>query len=250
MHGINRNKGDFETFSPEAVQAFAEEWGFLPTGTITLNTPKEVKDFTDKIGETGIWNGKAVEGFVVRTKVCDPWDAAEPSTSGSDAGRGKGSRSRDMAPPYSAGSDYFFKIKFDEPYMTYRDWREMTRIMLSARKKQDYSAASQIAIPKSKLRRPESFAYRDWVFREMDNDPDIFENFSHGKGIIAVRERFLAWYEKQHGKMAIGGAADTANAAATSEATGEGSNEHWERAVIIPIASEYFLRPALDFLGC
>ncbi|KAG9022544.1 hypothetical protein FS837_006300 [Tulasnella sp. UAMH 9824] len=236
LHGINRNKGDFETFSPDAVQAFAEEWGFLATETITLNTPKEVKDFTDKVGETGVWNGKAVEGFVVRTKVCDPREAAVPDQSGSDAGRGKGSRSRDMAPPYSAGSDYFFKIKFDEPYMTYRDWREMTRTMLSARKKQNYSAATEIAIPKSKLRRPESFAYRDWVFSEMDNDPEIFENFSHGKGIIAVRERFLVWYEKQHGKVTIGGAADTANAAATSGAAGEGSNEHWERAVIIPIA--------------
>lgn len=233
LHGINRNKGDFETFSPEAVQAFAEEWGFIPTGNLTLNTPEEVRDFTDKIGETGLWNGKAIEGFVVRTKICDPSEAVAASKSAAGDRENRSRSRRDTTPPYPPGSDYFFKVKFDEPYMTYRDWREMTKTIISARKKQDFSSASEIAIPKSKLRRPESFAYRDWVFKEMDRDPDIFENFGKGKGIIAVRERFLEWYEKQHGKLAIGGAAETTE---TSVTANEGAQEHWERAVIIPIA--------------
>ncbi|KAG8989755.1 hypothetical protein FRB90_002083 [Tulasnella sp. 427] len=242
LHGINRNKGDFETFSPEAVQAFAEEWGFIPTDVITLNTPDEVKEFTDKIGETGKWNGKAVEGFVVRTKVCNPSDASAPTKNvaaeGSSTGRdGRRSKSvQNTAPPYPPGSDYFFKIKFDEPYMTYRDWRELTKIMLNARRKETYQSGASIAIPKSKLRRPESLAYRDWVFKEMDRDPALFENFGRGKGIIAVRERFLQWYEGQHGKMAVGASEGIPNPAKSLVNEGEEPKEHWGRAVIVPIA--------------
>ena len=61
----------------------------------------------------GIWNREAIEGFVVRTHLVD-----YPS--------------RD-AIPYKPGSTIFFKVQFDELYMMYRDWREITKKLLSTK---------------------------------------------------------------------------------------------------------------------
>lgn len=222
LHGINRNQGAFETFSPEQVQAFANEWGFIPTPIITLQTPQEVKDLTNKVSMEGRWEGQAVEGFVVRTKVAH-----------TDADPARARKSHDnTSPPYPPGSDYFFKIKFDEPYMTYRDWREITRTILMARKKKIASPS----VPKSKLRRPESFVYRDWVEKEIDRDPAAFAGFAEGQGIIAVRERFLKWLESEEGQKALkkqGGSKDSARSTTLRE---NAPQETWKRAVIVPVA--------------
>ena len=51
--------------------------------------------------------------------------------------------------PYPAGSSFFFKVKFDEPYLMYRDWREVTKVLLS-------KGPSAANVPKSKLRRAET----------------------------------------------------------------------------------------------
>ncbi|KAG8844328.1 hypothetical protein FRB96_003087 [Tulasnella sp. 330] len=224
LHGINRNQGTFETFSPEQVQAFANEWGFIPTPVIALQTPKEVKDFTDKVGREGCWEGQAVEGFVVRTKVGQP-----------DPARVQKSHDQ-TSPPYPAGSDYFFKIKFDEPYLTYRDWREITRTILVAQKKRIISPN----VPKSKLRRPESFVYRDWVEKEIGRDPAAFSGFTEGQGIIAVRDRFLKWLKTDEGQKVLklqcgskGGGSAWGSSAAAQE---DGVHEIWKRVVIVPVA--------------
>lgn len=39
------------------------------------------------------------------------------------------------ATPYAPGSTFFFELKFSEPYMVYRDWREMAKKLLSAKEK-------------------------------------------------------------------------------------------------------------------
>ena len=65
-----------------------------------------------EVGKTGSLHGEPIEGFVVRTTM--------PQTYASDAPR----------PPYAPGQVWFYKIKFDEPYLMYRDWRELTRTML------------------------------------------------------------------------------------------------------------------------
>jgi tRNA ligase len=80
-----------------------------------LSSVTEVRAFTEEVGRTGKWNGEALEGFVVRTTV------RRPPTNGAHAD----------ASPYAPGSSFFFKIKFDEPYMMYRDWREITKSLLS-----------------------------------------------------------------------------------------------------------------------
>ncbi|KAF9226083.1 hypothetical protein BS17DRAFT_776626 [Gyrodon lividus] len=173
LHGINENCKELHTLPTEIIHLFAEEWGFLKTETKTLDTIQEVKAFTDEIAKTGKWNGDALEGFVVRTHIIDP----KP-----------GSASLDKRPPYSTGSSFFFKVKFDEPYMMYRDWREVTKALLSTK-----GSLNDAKLPKSKMKRKETQIYLKWVKNEIQTNRDAFKGYAHGKGIIAVRERFLAW---------------------------------------------------------
>lgn len=173
LHGINENAKDFCTQPTDIVDKFADEWGFIKTRTTVLNSIKEVCDFTTEVGKTGKWEGEALEGFVVRTQV------AELPTDGIP---------RPGLPPYEPGSSFFFKFKFDEPYMMYRDWREVTKILLSTK-----GPLSNARLPKAKLKRPETILYVKWIKGEIGRDRRQFENFSKGKGIIATRDRFLKW---------------------------------------------------------
>ncbi|KIJ58824.1 hypothetical protein HYDPIDRAFT_33787 [Hydnomerulius pinastri MD-312] len=180
LHGINKTCKDFHTLSTSIVDAFAEEWGFLKTATISLDTLPEVKAFTDEIAKTGKWDGEALEGFVVRTHIVEP----QP-----------GSTSRDKRPPYPTGSSFFFKVKFDEPYLMYRDWREVTKTLLSTK-----GSLNDAKLPKSRLKRGETQLYVKWVKNEIHNNRLAFEGFSQGKGIIATRERFLKWLDNDQGR--------------------------------------------------
>jgi tRNA ligase len=181
LHGINETTKGFNTMPTETVDAFADEWGFIKTPTITLNSIPEVKSFTDDIAKTGKWNGEALEGFVVRTHIVDAK---------------QGSTARDARPPYPVGSSFFFKVKFDEPYMMYRDWREVTKSLLS-------KGINDAKLPKSKLKRKETRLYVDWVKKEIKHNPGAFTEFTKGKGIIATRERFLKWVETDEGKESL-----------------------------------------------
>jgi tRNA ligase len=174
LHGLNHSIKAFHTLLAPEVDTFADEWGFIKTPTLTIESVDEVKAFTDEVAKSGKWNGEALEGFVVRTHISEP--------SGDY-------RQRD-SPPYPPGSTFFFKVKFDEPYMMYRDWREVTKVLLSAKSK----------IPKSKLKRPETRLYVKWVGEEIKRNRPAFDNYNKGKGIIETRERFLVWMEGQEGK--------------------------------------------------
>ena len=76
----------------------------------------------------------------------------------------------------------------------YRDWREVTKTLLLANSKGELDSTS---LPKSKLRRPETRLYIAWVRKEIATNPERFEMFEHGKGIIATRERFLKHLEQE-----------------------------------------------------
>lgn len=123
LHGLNSNTVDFHTQPMEEVEKFALDWGFIPTRYITLQSMQEVKEFTDRVGTTGEWQGEAIEGFVVRTRI--PADAVESSTKEEGI----------AAPPYSPNQVWFYKVKYDEPYLMYRDWRELAKKMLTERTK-------------------------------------------------------------------------------------------------------------------
>ncbi|KAK0486146.1 RNA ligase [Armillaria novae-zelandiae] len=172
LHGINESTKRFRTMPQDVVDAFADEWGFIKTLSTTLNSVEEVRTFTDSVSKAGHWEGQAVEGFVVRTHIRELPNNDRPRS----------------APPYAAGSTFFFKVKFDEPYMMYRDWREVTKMLLSQK-----GELSEKSLPISKMRRPETKQYVRWVINEIKRDRKQFDQFGKGKGIIATRERFLAW---------------------------------------------------------
>ncbi|KAJ7036756.1 RNA ligase-domain-containing protein [Mycena alexandri] len=199
LHGLNERTKAFTTLPHAAVDAFAAEWGFIQTASIELPSIAAVRKFTDDVGKSGAWNGVPVEGFVVRTHVAAP--SASPAAA----------TSSHSTPPYPAGSTLFFKVKFDEPYMMYRDWREVTKGLLGMRSKGNVAGKnnkddgmSVSKLPKSRLRRAETEAYARWVIEEIRRDPDAFKEYTQNKGIVAVRERFLKYLGSEKGKGAVG----------------------------------------------
>ena len=207
LHGLNDCSGHFKTQPTSVVDEFARAWGFIVTISHELPSISQVRAFTEEIGRTGKWNGEALEGFVVRTRV------ASPPTDGS-------SRADDASPPYASGSSFFFKIKFDEPYMMYRDWREITKSLLSK--------GESAKLPKNKMKRPETKTYVQWVRREIKHHPKLFEGYTKGHGIIATRDRFFEWLETEEGKR-------SAREAETSEAQ-QPADEKFGKTIIMPIA--------------
>ena len=181
LHGLNVNGREFNTQAQPEVDAFATEWGFIRTDSITIDSIREVREFCEEAGKTGKWNGVAIEGFVVRTSI-----GPRPEEKGHDT------------PPYSPGSSFFFKVKFDEPYMMYRDWREITKSLLSAKQKGNIAGAR---ISKAKLKRRETVEYKNWVEKEILRNPKAFADYQNNRGIIAVREAFLKWRETPEGEQ-------------------------------------------------
>ena len=133
--------------------------------------------------------------------------------------------------PYPAGSSFFFKVKFDEPYLMYRDWREVTKTLLS-------KGPSASNVPKGKLRRPETQAYVRWVCAEIRRDRAQFDGFTKGKGIIATRERFLAWMASAEGKDALAGEGEGANGEEVQGGGGAKEEVDWTKGkvIIVPVA--------------
>ncbi|KAF8337300.1 RNA ligase [Amanita rubescens] len=187
LHGINTCTKEFYTLPPEAVDAFADEWGFIKTKYITLDSISKVRSFTDDIRKTGTWEGEPLEGFVVRTHI------TEPPASASRADKATAGML-----PYTPGSTFFFKIKFDEPYLMYRDWREVTKSLLTMNAKNGTMNPSKLS--RSKMLRPETKVYVDWVIKEIKQNPKAFEQYQHNKGIIKTREMFLVWLASNDGK--------------------------------------------------
>lgn len=208
LHGINECTKQFRTMLQDDVDAFAREWGFIVTQSTVLKTIPEVKEFTEAVGKTGEWHGQALEGFVVRTHVSEP-----PSKPGNDA----------SASPYDPGSSFFFKVKFDEPYMMYRDWREVTKTLLTR-------GASTSNLPKGRMKRPETRVYVKWVIDEIKRDQKPFDEFTRGKGIIATRERFLKWLESGEGKHEI---EDTGK---ENQAKIDEDKKKFGKTIIVPVA--------------
>jgi tRNA ligase len=194
----------------EMVDAFAEEWGFIKTPHITLNTIKEVQDFTKACAEAGEWNGEAVEGFVVRSHV------SEPPTAGRHTAAKDPSQS-----PYKPGSSFFFKVKFDEPYMMYRDWREVTKTLLS-------KGLDATLLPKSKMKRAETKLYVQWAIREIKRNPKAFEGYTKGKGIIATREMYLSWLKSGEGLKGL--------QEVEKEDQQQGGSRKFGKTIILPVA--------------
>lgn len=188
LHGLNRNvPGELETFRPEIVEAFAKRWGMHPTPHRKCATIEEVRKACREVEERG-WDGTMVEGIVVR--------ASPVEGAGDEEGVVKGAK--------------FWKVKFDEPYLMYREWRELTRRLISDRKKlvKEFRARHPSAtkdeearylekelkgtVNPSKLRNPQSRGYAKWVLDTMaSRDEGWFEEWAKGRAIVSTREEYL-----------------------------------------------------------
>lgn len=130
LHGIVCNHPTLLTLPPSHVNQVASEFGLIETPYLTLSSIDEVRSFTDDIAKTGMWQGVHVEGFVVRA-------ALKP-----------GSLEKQPLPNDLTEENwiderrvFMWKIKFDQPYLMWREWREVTKKILTSKKK----AADDIA---------------------------------------------------------------------------------------------------------
>ncbi|RCK66036.1 tRNA ligase [Candida viswanathii] len=151
VHGLNYNTILFNTVPIQEVIDFSKEWGFRYVQFLTYTSGKELFTFLHKCSETGTYNGKEVEGFVIRCHRSD-------------------------------GLDFFFKYKFEQPYLLYRQFRECTRELISGK---------TIAGIRIKKNREITKKYLEFVQDLFAKEPSLKEDFENGHGIIKIRQLFL-----------------------------------------------------------
>lgn len=152
LHGINLNLPEFATYPHHLVDQFADEWGMKKTMYLTMSNIGEVKTFLDGVAETGSYAGRDTEGFVVRCQ-------SKANT--------------------NEWHDWFFKYKFEEPYLMYRQWRECTKAIIGDRQ------------PKFKKHKKITEEYVDFARRQLHGRPDLAQAYNANHGIIQMRNDFL-----------------------------------------------------------
>ncbi len=153
LHGININIPEFMTYPGAQVQAFAVEWGFRTTEFLVYDDIGATKTFLEEVAETGSYNGRDVEGFVIRCKA-----------------------RQDSADRYV---DWFFKYKFEEPYLMYRQWRECTKAIISGR------------TPRYKKHIKITEEYLLYARKQLAENPHLGKDYAQNHGIIKLRNDFL-----------------------------------------------------------
>lgn len=153
LHGININLPEFMTYPGDLVQDFATEWGFKKTDFLVMKDIKIAKSFLDEVAETGSYQGRDIEGFVIRCK-------ARTKSSGQY-------------------TDWFFKYKFEEPYLMYRQWRECTKALISGKP------------PRFRKHVKITEEYLLFARKCLAGDPKLGKEYAHNHGIIKLRNDFL-----------------------------------------------------------
>ncbi|OAV89788.1 hypothetical protein PTTG_28563 [Puccinia triticina 1-1 BBBD Race 1] len=190
LHGINLNTPELLTYPPALVAQCAARWGMHPTPFAALDSLDAVKDRCRAIQADG-WPGRSghVEGVVVRASPRD-----QPSH------------------PTLPTRSVFWKVKFEEPYLTYREWRELTRKILhekaqnaqafadartTGEKSLDLAASAELAkalkVNVRKIHKPETRLYVHWALQELLHRPQTFELWHLNRGIVAARDAFFRW---------------------------------------------------------
>lgn len=154
VHGINLNLPDFATYPGHLVDQFADEWGMKKVMYVMEDDITKVKTFLDKVAETGNYAGRDTEGFVIRCQA----------------------RENEGAP----WVDWFFKYKFEEPYLMYRQWRECTKSMIAGR------------APRYKKHEKITKEYLDFARKRFVQEPGLAKQYNLNHGIIKLRDEFLA----------------------------------------------------------
>ncbi|KAG1443690.1 hypothetical protein G6F56_010580 [Rhizopus delemar] len=160
LHGINYNTTTLYTLPSAIVQRVALAFGLHITGFKTLDSIKEVKKFGEEMQLTGCFDGREIEGIVVRCK-------------------------RD-------GNDFMFKIK-NEQYMQYREYREVTKAVLKSDSNQTISFDSEKIV---KYKYPKTQFYIDWLKIMINENPEWFTKYKEEKGIIFTRQQFEKYWQE------------------------------------------------------
>ncbi|KAF1981237.1 tRNA ligase-like protein [Aulographum hederae CBS 113979] len=154
LHGINLNLPEFVTYPGHLVHKFADDWGFKKAIYVMEDDIGKVKTFLDHVAETGAYDGRETEGFVIRCQARDsanaPWE------------------------------DWFFKYKFDEPYLMYRQWRECTKSVIAGN------------TPKIRKHKKITEEYLLYARKQFHKDPKLMKSYLQNHGIISLRDDFLA----------------------------------------------------------
>lgn len=177
LHGINLNLREFVTYSVDEVAEFADKWGFKKITLERFDTVSDVKKFLETVGEKGNYKGKEIEGFVIRCKARSGPDTEDWNT-------------------------WFFKYKFEEPYLMYQQWREATRDMIQNREPR---IQKHFAITREYLQFANQYFFQN---------PGAVQEFEKNRGIIRLRNAFLA-HRAQKGndtvQQGLGNAFNTGN---------------------------------------
>ena len=155
LHGINLNLPEFTTYSGELVHQFADAWGFKKAQYLIKEDVGSMQKFLEHCAETGSYAGRDTEGFVIRSHRKE----------------------------HGGGGNYynwFFKYKFEEPYLMYRQWRECTKAVISGK------------APKFKKHKKITEEYLLYARRRLATDRNLAKAYNQNHGIIAMRDGFLA----------------------------------------------------------
>ncbi|CUM57285.1 unnamed protein product [Debaryomyces tyrocola] len=163
LHGLNFNTIKFKTYPIQKVNDFANEWGFKTVDYFQKDSFEDLWNCLQEAAKTGTFDNREVEGFVIRCHL--------------------------------NGDDFFFKFKFEEPYLLYRQFREVTKSLMS--NKLPISAI----MAKVKKHKYITLKYLEFIKVLFANEPSYKDNFLKGFGIIKIRQLFL----KENGLNAING---------------------------------------------
>ncbi|GMM33928.1 tRNA ligase [Saccharomycopsis crataegensis] len=158
LHGLNFNIPEFKTFPMDLVTKFAVKFGFKTTSYFVESDVNKLFEFLEKSAKTGMYEGEEVEGFVIRCK--------EKSTD----------------------SDFFWKFKFEEPYLMYRQWREATKKLIKVRDLND---------PSFKKYNDVTRHYLEFVAPIINNHEKLGKYYLLGHSIIDLRKLYLKFIGKE-----------------------------------------------------
>ena len=154
LHGLNVNQSEFHTLPMKEVQTFGTKYGFKQTEALYENDIHSLREFLEKCAAEGSFHGHELEGFVIRCHTKEE------------------------------GKTFFFKYKFEEPYLMYRQWREVTKEYIS----------NGTRIFRFKKHKFITNKYLDFVVPLLDNDKVLCKQYMNGFGIIKLRNMFLESY--------------------------------------------------------
>lgn len=153
LHGLNMNTVNFKTYPMDRVTQFAKLFGFMETRYVTFDTFQETLAFMKECNKTGTYDNEEIEGFVVRCfKMFD-----------------------------GEYRDFFFKYKFEEPYLLYRELREITKQFIT-------QGPENLKFGKHKLI---CMDYMKFVMPYLVADEKLKSDYLENKGIIDLRKKYF-----------------------------------------------------------